>query len=256
MHGPASSLCQALVDRLPLVSAIHWHDEVTSTNALLIQDATTTPTGTVHVADVQTAGRGRRGRNWYAPPGTSLMLSILLRPGLPRASWPLLTLMAGSALIQACRLVIPDDPARLALKWPNDLLLDGVKAAGILTESSDNAVVMGIGINTDWRSVQVPAGVQATSLAHATGGDIDRWQLLDHVLGHLDTHYLQAQADPGGVVRRYIPDCATLGSEVTAHATPPVKGRAVGLTPDGHLRIRTSDGRERVVTAGDVEHLR
>lgn len=135
--------------------------------------------GTVLIADVQTQGRGRRGRTWHAPAGTSLMFSILLRPTCARESWCLLPLIAGAALVDACLAAATLAPGRVTLKCPNDLLLDGAKAAGILVESAGDTVVAGMGINTDWRDVERPARytrhpwpkpVTATSTAGACCG--------------------------------------------------------------------------------------
>lgn len=252
---PPGALLTDLVARLSTVSAIEWIAETGSTNADLL--AAGVPVGQVLLTDSQTAGRGRRGRVWHAPAGTSLMGSVLLRPTLAPASWGVLPLVAGTAVVQACRALLPGvDPARLSLKWPNDLLIDGVKAAGILVEAASGTAVVGIGINVDWRGVERRDGVRATSLAEAAGEGVDRWLLLDHLLTSLDAHVRHAEGDPGGVVQRYVGDCGTIGGQVIAHGTTAVQGTAVGLTPDGHLRIRADDGRTHTVTAGDVEHLR
>lgn len=149
--------------------------------------------GTVLIADVQTQGRGRRGRTWHAPAGTSLMFSILLRPTCARKSWCLLPLIAGTALVDACLAAATLAPGRVTLKCPNDLLLDGAKAAGILVESAGDTVVAGMGINTDWRDVERPAAVHATSLAETSDGDVDRWGLLRHLLTAFDAHYRLAR---------------------------------------------------------------
>lgn len=170
----------------------------------------------------------------------------------------MLTLAAGTAVLRACRTVTGVRDAKL--KWPNDLLIGGRKAAGILVEAQDDRVVIGIGINTDWRGVDPPQGLTSlpsTSLAEGVDADVDRWELLEAVLGALDHELDLCSRDPHGVVRRYVGDCATLGTRVTAHGPRPITGTAVGLTLDGHLRIRTGDsGQEHVVTAGEVEHLR
>ena len=240
---------------LPLVREVVWHDEVGSTNALVAEAARDgAAEGLVVGAEHQTAGRGRRGRVWVAPPGSSLMCSVLLRPTLPQTSWPLLTLVAGVAVQRAVAAVLPG--VSVALKWPNDLLVEGVKAAGILAETSGPAVVVGMGINTDWREVARPDGLVATSVAEHLDGPVDRGALLRGLLRALGEGYAAAQADPGGVVADYVPRCATLGTTVVALGVEGVDGTAVGLTPEGHLRIRTDAGREHVVAAGDVEHLR
>lgn len=245
-----ADLAASLADRLPTVSRVRWVAETGSTNADLLAHGAA---GEVLVADVQTAGRGRRGRPWTAPAGSSVLLSVRLHPSLPPPSWPLLPLVTGSAVIDAARALVD---APWTLKWPNDLLVGGVKAAGILVESSGPAVVLGVGLNVDWRGVERPAGLVATSLAEVAGGPVDRWVALEALLVALDRHVRLAEVDPAGVVQRYVGDCGTIGGQVTAHADPPVTGTAVGLTPDGHLRIRAQDGRTHTVAAGDVEHLR
>jgi BirA family biotin operon repressor/biotin-[acetyl-CoA-carboxylase] ligase len=249
-----------LLDRLAaggdLVRDVRFVAETGSTNADLLALGPGAA-GLVLVADVQTAGRGRRGRSWTAPPGTSLAVSMGLRPALPRPHWSLLPLAAGSAVLAACRAAIPDvDPGRLGLKWPNDLQVDGIKAAGILVEAGDDVAVVGVGVDVDWRGVARPDGLVCTSLAEVAGRAVDRWALLDRLVTGLAAAVRQAEVDPTGVVRRYVPGCATLGGAVIAHRDPPVTGTAVGLTAEGHLRIRGADGREVVLAAGDVEHLR
>lgn len=255
---PPPPLVDQLIARLSLISEIRWHAAVGSTNQVVARAAAEgAATGLVVGADVQTAGRGRRGRAWYAPPGSSLMCSTLLRPTLPPSSWSLLPLVTGTAVLAACRGVLPHvDPGRLALKWPNDLLVEGIKTAGILVESTSGVVVVGIGVNVDWRGVSRPDGLQVTSLAEVAGADVDRWDVLGALLESLDHHHRLAEADPTGVVQRYVVDCGTIGERVIAHGHHTIEGTAVGLTPDGHLRIRADDGRDHIVTAGDVEHLR
>ncbi|HUG84969.1 MAG TPA: hypothetical protein VMM13_10410, partial [Euzebya sp.] len=130
------------------------------------------------------------------------------------------------------------------------------KLAGILVESTGGAVVVGIGVNVDWRGVARPDGLTATSLAEVAGADLDRWAVLAVLLEALDHHHRLAETDPPGVVRRYVAGCGTIGEQVVAHGQTTIRGTAVGLTLDGHLRIRADDGRDHIVTAGDVEHLR
>ncbi|CAN5116759.1 biotin--[acetyl-CoA-carboxylase] ligase [soil metagenome] len=251
--APAQTDLDALADGLPTITHIRHVASTGSTNADLLAGGVA---GEVLVADVQTAGRGRRGRTWVAPPGASLLLSVRLHPALPLSSWTLLPLVAGTAVITAARQLASASTDTWALKWPNDLLADGVKAAGILVEASGPAVVLGIGLNTDWRGLDRPAGLVATSLAEVAGTDVDRWAALAALLAALDRHVRQAELDPTGVVQRYAADCGTIGMQVIAHGPTTVQGRATGLTIDGHLRIRADDGRDHTVTAGDVEHLR
>lgn len=251
---PSAAFLSGLAD-VSIVTTARFVDSIGSTNAELL--AGPVAAGTVLITDEQTAGRGRRGRSWHAPPGTSLMFSIALDPHLQTSTRSLLTLIAGNALVAGIGSLPALAGGGLGLKWPNDLLIDGVKAAGILAEGLGEAVVVGMGINVDWSGVLRPADLQATSLVEAAGAPVDRWPLLRRILEELDDGITAAQRDPAGVVPRYVPNCLTIGRDVTATvAGRPVSGTAVGLTVEGHLRIRREDGRDAVVTAGEVHHLR
>src|SRR4051794_41904164 len=146
------------------------------------------PEGVVAVADHQTAGRGRLGRTWVAPPGASLLLSVLLRPGLTTERLHLATAVVALAAAAAV-----DDVAgfRPGLKWPNDLVVDDRKLAGVLAEAdlSDAAapaVVVGIGINLNWPD-ELPPEIATIAVAanHVAGRPVDRDAVLDALLAHL-----------------------------------------------------------------------
>ncbi|HYZ78991.1 MAG TPA: biotin--[acetyl-CoA-carboxylase] ligase [Gaiellaceae bacterium] len=156
-----------------------------STQRLLRDDD---PEGAVAVADAQTAGRGRLGRRWLAPAGTSLLVSILLRPEVDPARLPELSLVAGRACAEAIADVTGLEPK---VKFPNDLLLGGRKVAGILAEASEGRVVLGIGVNVTQRPGELPpdARTPATSLAIETGREIDRGELLLALLDQLERRY-------------------------------------------------------------------
>src|SRR5256714_15181012 len=160
-------------------------ERCTSTQRLLGEDD---PEGAVVVADEQTEGRGRLGRQWLAPAGTSLLLSILLRPDVEPARLPELSLVAGRACAEALA-----DVAELAteVKFPNDVLVRGRKVAGILAEASEGRVVLGIGINVSQSAGELPAEARtpATSLLLETGRKIDRAELLVALLDHLERRY-------------------------------------------------------------------
>ncbi len=238
-----------------LVSSASYVPSIGSTNAALL--GRPAPPGTLLIADEQTAGRGRRGRSWYAPPGTSLMFSLAVELRLDAASRSLVTLAAGAALIQAIREALDPVTPRVGLKWPNDLLIGEAKAAGILTESQDELIVIGVGINVDWRDVDPPPAIQATSLAEAAGQDVDRWDLLGRLVTRLDAELEELERDPGGVVPRYVPSCVTIGRTVSATVGDrSMTGRAVGVTTAGHLQLSLADGRRVTVTAGEVTHIR
>ena len=256
MQIPAS-LVSSLVDGPSMVTAVEWHDRCTSTNALA-RDAAVggAAEGLLILADEQTEGRGRHGRNWAAPPGSSLLLSLVVRPVVPQSSLALLPLLTGLVLAETITRHLPD--AAVALKWPNDLLVDDAKAAGILVEAGAGHAVVGVGVNVDWRGIQRPAELAgATSLSEAAGATIDRWRLLAGFAGVFSRRYEQWQELPAAFLDGYRQRCATLGRRVRVStlAGPDVDGEAVDVDRSGALLVRTDAG-QVAVSAGDVEHLR
>jgi BirA family biotin operon repressor/biotin-[acetyl-CoA-carboxylase] ligase len=156
-----------------------------STQRLLADDA---PEGAVAAADEQTAGRGRLGRDWVAPSGSSVLASIALRPDVPTAKLAELSLVAGRACARAIAEVAGVVPRT---KWPNDVLVDGRKVAGILAEAREGRVVLGIGINVLQTAEELPPRAQqpATSLLLETGRRIPRAELLAALLDHLEREH-------------------------------------------------------------------
>lgn len=207
-------------------------ESVDSTNRYLLDEARAgAPEGVVAVADHQTAGRGRLGRTWEAPPGAALLCSVLLRPALPVERLHL----AVAVVSLAAKDALGGVPA---LKWPNDLLLGDLKLAGVLAEADLPAVVVGIGINVTW----APPG------AACLGPDASRNSVLEGLLASLDALY----GEWALVAERYRAECSTVGRRVRVELpNETFEGVASQVTDDGHLVV---DG--RVVTAGDVVHLR
>lgn len=235
-----------------------WLDHVDSTNAEATRRAADgAAEGLLVMADVQHAGRGRLGRSWQAPPGTSLMLSLLLRPTAPIEHVALLPLLAGLALVEASDTLVAG--AQLSLKWPNDLLAGPRKCAGILVEvPAPGVVVVGLGVNVDWRAVQRPAALAgATSLSEVAGGEVDRWQLLHVLLNRLDRHYRSWRTDPTGFLPTYRERCSTLGQPVRVERLngQPLEGTATRISDEGGLEIDVA-GVGVTVRAGDVHHVR
>jgi BirA family biotin operon repressor/biotin-[acetyl-CoA-carboxylase] ligase len=146
------------------------------------------PEGAVAVAEEQTEGRGRLGRAWYAPAGASVLVSVNLTPSVETARLPELSLVAGVAVAEAIAAVTGVRPE---VKFPNDLLIDGRKVAGILAEARDGRVVLGIGINANIPEAELPDAVDTppTSLLAATGAPVDRGRLLADVLAELERGY-------------------------------------------------------------------
>jgi len=143
------------------------------------------PEGAVAVAGVQTEGRGRLGRTWHAPAGTSLLFSIVLEPPVSAARLPELSLVAGAAVAEA---VGAQTGLRTEVEHPNDVLVDGRKVAGILAEAVEGRVVLGIGVNVSQTELQLPVAIPATSLA-LQGVTVDPAELLATILERLEAHY-------------------------------------------------------------------
>jgi BirA family biotin operon repressor/biotin-[acetyl-CoA-carboxylase] ligase len=162
-----------------------YEERSTSTQRLLEPEL---PEGAVAVAEEQTEGRGRLGRRWHAAPFTSVLCSIVLRPTVPPPRLPELSLVAGRACAEAIEAVTGLQPQ---LKFPNDVLVEGRKVAGILAEAREGRVVLGIGINANMTAEQLPTEVDtpATSLRLEAGQEIDRIELLVTLLEHLERHY-------------------------------------------------------------------
>lgn len=259
MPSPPPPLVASLVDGPSLVTRVEWHDRCTSTNALAAAAATAgAPEGLLILAEEQTAGRGRHARTWIAPPGTSLLLSLLLRPRVDQPATTLLPLLAGLVLAETIARHLPEHT--VTVKWPNDLLVDGRKAAGTLAEARGDAVVLGVGVNIDWRGVARPADLaDATSVAEAAGRDVDRWRVLAGFLGIFSQRYDDWQQLPTGFLDGYRQWCSTIGSDVRVHHLDGshTDGEAVDVGDDGTLLVRTDgDGETVAVSEGAVRHLR
>jgi len=160
-------------------------ERAASTQRLLRADD---PEGAVAVADEQTEGRGRLGRAWVAPPGTSLLVSILLRPDVEPARLPELSLVAGRACAEA---IAETAGLETKVKFPNDVLVRGRKVAGILAEASEGRVVLGVGVNVSQSAGELPAEPRtpATSLLLEAGREIDQAELLVALLDRLERRY-------------------------------------------------------------------
>lgn len=157
-----------------------WQDECESTQEL----ARGLPQGGVAATDHQTAGRGRRGRTWAAPPGTALLFSLALQPRTPPDRLAAFSLVAAEAVATACH-------PRAMVRWPNDVMVDGRKLAGVLPELKEGTLVLGVGINAGMAEDQLPreARIAATSLRLLTGSEVDRAALLADVLAELERRY-------------------------------------------------------------------
>jgi BirA family transcriptional regulator, biotin operon repressor / biotin---[acetyl-CoA-carboxylase] ligase len=142
------------------------------------------PEGGVAACDEQTAGRGRRGREWYSPPGAGLLFSLALEPHTAPDRLPAFSLVAAEAVCTVC------DP-RAMVRWPNDVMIEGQKVAGVLPELCDSKLVVGFGVNVNQTPSGLPeqARVPATSLRIERGGEVDRVELLVDLLVELERRY-------------------------------------------------------------------
>jgi BirA family transcriptional regulator, biotin operon repressor / biotin---[acetyl-CoA-carboxylase] ligase len=156
-------------------------EQCASTQRLLDSNA---PEGAVAVAEQQTAGRGRLGREWHAPAHSSILLSIVLRPRVPPARLPELSVVAGRAVAAALTETAAVAPT---MKLPNDVLIEGKKVAGVLAEAADGRVVLGIGVNVNQREGELPT--TATALRSAVGRELERAPLLAAILAELERRY-------------------------------------------------------------------
>jgi BirA family biotin operon repressor/biotin-[acetyl-CoA-carboxylase] ligase len=213
------------------------------------------PDRAVLVTDHQTAGRGRLGRRWEAPPGANLLVSVLVRPATATARLHGVTQAMALAARQACADVAGFTPE---LKWPNDLLVDDRKLAGILAEAVADggrvsAVVVGMGLNVAWPEAPTADAVSAAAVA---GRPVDRDALLDVLLRHLDSRLAQWEHDPDTLRADYRAALGTIGRQVRVETPSGVlEGAAVDVRPGGELVVDTG-GTRHEIGVGDVIHLR
>lgn len=254
----SAELSRRLAARLPQYARVRWTGTTGSTNADLLADVTA-PAFTALVAGHQSAGRGRLGRPWTAPPGSQAILSVLLRPGnaeLDRLGT--IPLAAGLAVLDAVRSVaqVSEGPE---LKWPNDVLWDGKKMCGILAEAAgfpeDPRVVVGLGVNVSLSREQLPVP-HATSLA-LQGVDVSAEDMAVAVLEALHRRLAQWATGDRTLMADYRAECSTIGRQVRVEApTGQLFGTVTDVAPDGRIDLLAEDGFRHLIAAGDVTHLR
>jgi len=235
-------------------SDLHHYFKTGSTNAEGMQAAAAgAPEGTVFVAEEQTAGRGRGGHNWLSQRSMGIYCSVVLRPKVAPADILMLSLLAGLAVAGAVESVIGVRPD---LRWPNDLLLDGRKFCGILTEMNAEATrvryaVLGIGINVNQAEFPADLAETATSIRQHTGQTWSRVELAAALLKSLDREYARLGGDRGEIISRFEESCSTArGTRVRVDENGGFEGVTEGLDERGFLRIRTQDGLRTVLSGG------
>ncbi|MBZ5541418.1 MAG: biotin--[acetyl-CoA-carboxylase] ligase [Acidobacteriia bacterium] len=238
--------------------SIHHFIKTDSTNRVALElGHAGEPEGAVVLAEEQTAGRGRAGRTWHSSRAAGIYVTLLLRPRLSPVEAPLLTLLAGlsaRAAIEAQAGVAPD------LKWPNDLLLKGRKAGGILTEMHAEPglvrfVIVGLGLNVNQAQFPEELAAIATSLRVETGREHSRLELLLRLLRQFESDYNRfLQEGPGWVLERFSAVSSfARGKRVSVNdGRASYTGTTAGLTPEGLLQVKRDDGRTVTVLSGDV----
>ncbi|MHB8770592.1 MAG: biotin--[acetyl-CoA-carboxylase] ligase [Syntrophales bacterium] len=219
------------------------------------------PEGSIVVADAQHAGKGRRGRTWFSPPGRGIYLSIVLRPRIPPAEAPRLVLTAAVAAAEA---LLAQAALPLSVKWPNDILIGGKKAAGILMEmrlagERISHVVIGLGVNVNTPAEEMPPEIRpiATSLCVATGRTFSRVALLRSLLEQLEQWYGLLQMGHFERIRkRWLELARIVGRRVTiAGVDCTYAGEVVDIDPTGFLILKSPDGTAQRILAGDVSMI-
>ena len=238
--------------------SIYFYEETDTTNnrarELALEGA---PEGTLVVAEKQTAGRGRRGKVWESPLGTGIWMSLVLRPQIAPTEASVLTLLCGLATAEA---IEAETGLSAGIKWPNDILINGKKAVGILTEmdcemSEVHFVIPGIGINVNTASFPPEIADIATSLYLECGKTVSRRRLVHKVLERLEEHYetFLRTGSFAAMLEDYRKHCITLGKEVHVLGREPFFAEALDITPEGELLVRRADnGKEEVVFSGEV----
>ena len=235
---------------------VHFARETDSTNLWIKRLAKEGASeGTLALAEFQSAGRGRLGRSWEVPEGTSGMMSILLRPKFEPQYAPTLTLVMGMAVAKAVKSLGFD----VSIKWPNDVVVSHKKICGILTEMGvrdgkiDYAVI-GVGINVNIREFPEEMADKATSLYLESGKEFDRSQIPGLVMEAFEEYYekFAAACDLSGLKEEYESILANYNQPVRVLAKEPYEGVARGITDGGELLVEKTDGTIVAVSAGEV----
>ena len=241
-------------------SNIHYYETVASTQKIANELANNgAPEGTIVVADEQTAGRGRLARQWVSPKGTGIWMSLILKPDIPIFQAPQLTLLSAVAAVQGIEQATGAKPE---IKWPNDLLMNGRKVSGILTEMQAEAdgihsVIIGIGINVNQQQSDFPAELQtiATSLAIETGTRQSREACMAAILAQFESLYSRyCESGFSEIKHLWEKHAISIGKVVTAvTARERITGTALGITDEGVLLVKDEGGSVHRIFSADIE---
>lgn len=239
---------------------IHYFEQCPSTQPIAHQYAQgNAPDGTIVVCEEQTAGRGRMARPWKSSRGKGIWMSVIIRPEIPPMKAPQFTLIAAVAVTRAIEDIAD---VRAEIKWPNDLLINGKKCTGILTELQADvdrvqAIILGIGVNVNQDLEDFPEDIQhiATSIKMITGVPVDRAHLVARILHYLEIYsdmYVEHGFKPLKILWESY--SGTLGRRIKAVMVhQQIEGTALGITNDGVLQVQTDDGQIHEIYSADIE---
>ncbi len=239
---------------------IEYFKEIESTNVIACEIADSVAEGTVVIAESQTGGRGRLGRKWLSPEG-GVWLSIILKPKVQPSYAPRITILSGVSVAKTIRSFGPE----AMIKWPNDVLINGKKVCGILTEIEaeidmiDHCVVgIGIDANVDTESFPEEFRDSSTSLKKELGHEINRVEFVQKLLEEFEALYVKFQeGDFAAILEEWRSMSATIGEWVKITTqTRTIYGEAIGVDNEGALILETDEGKLEKIVAGNCEHLR
>jgi len=239
---------------------IHYQVTCASTQPIAHQMAQAgAPDGSVVLCEEQTSGKGRLARAWSSAQGKGIWMSVIVRPDIPPTKAPQFTLVAAVAVTRAIEEVAG---VRAEIKWPNDLLINGKKCTGILTELQTDidrvqAIILGIGVNVNQQQADFPEEIQslATSIRMVNGQPVDRAKLVARILQHLEIYsdmYVKHGFAPLKILWESY--SCTLGRRIKATMIhQQIEGMALGITDEGILQVKTDDGQIHGIYSADIE---
>ena len=238
---------------------LHYYEEIGSTNDEAFRlGLAGAPEGTALIANSQSTGKGRMQRVWHSPAGSNIYTSIILRPEITPSRTPQMSILAGVAVAEVLESYCPD---RIKLKWPNDVLIDGKKVCGILSQVKTavgevDFIVLGMGINVNISYGQFPKEIcnLATSLAIETGREISRQELIISLYENLAKWYKQLLKDGFGRIKeKWLSISPMIGQTVQVmFREEAVNGKTTGLDEDGSLILLAVGNKGFKVSAGDA----
>ena len=240
-----------------IAKEVYFYEQTDSTNNCIRKLAKEgKKEGVVAVAEIQTAGKGRRGKGWQSPKGTGIWMSMLLTPNITPPEAPVLTLLAGLAV---CRAVRQQTGLTAMIKWPNDILISDKKICGILTElyaemDSVHFVITGIGINVNTEAFPEELQKTATSLKIEKGETISRKNMIKAVIEEFEKIYLQYEKECSFLPFReeYKKYCINVGKELQVLSKQPFIAKGIDITEQGELLVQKQTGEKVVVFSGEV----